>query len=56
MCPECGSTNLSCVPYDGKRDPETGYSDTGEIFLCHDCGAQGDARDADVKEEHAKPR
>lgn len=45
MCPDCGSLDLKCEFFYGRTDPETGYNDSGEIFICRDCGTRGPADD-----------
>ena len=44
-CPDCDSMALEFSEYDNGIEAKTGYSDSGEIFACHDCGAMGDASD-----------
>lgn len=45
MCPDCGSLDLTRIPFDLGTCPETGYQDAGERFHCGDCGARGPAED-----------
>jgi hypothetical protein len=36
-CPECESEDVRVEAYDFGRDPETGYSDSGERGICLRC-------------------
>jgi hypothetical protein len=45
MCPDCGSLDLTSIPFDLGTCTETGYQDAGARFLCEDCGATGPAED-----------
>lgn len=55
MCPECGSTEIRAFSFDFGVDRETGYHDAGEGFECLDCGARGDAEDADETPSRIPP-
>ncbi len=39
-CSLCNSANVSIESYDFAVDRETGYSDSGEVIHCLDCGAR----------------
>src|SRR5262249_21938929 len=53
-CPECAGSELVALPFDFGMDPESGYHDAGERFLCRACGATGEA--AEVAFEPANVR
>ncbi len=53
MCPQCLSTNLSCIPVDFGVDAGTGYEDAGERFECRACGATGDAAEVTLRDRTA---
>ena len=36
----CAHENVRVVRFDAGRCTETGYSDTGEIVICRECGFQ----------------
>jgi hypothetical protein len=44
-CPACLSADLDFAYNYGQTDPETGYSDSGEMYHCRACGSVGDAED-----------
>jgi hypothetical protein len=50
MCPDYGSLNLACEPFDFGRATETGYRDSGERLRCLDCGATGLVEEADASQ------
>lgn len=52
-CPECGSEAVSWFAYDFGRDPETGYSDSGERGKCLDCHFCAEVEEFECMEETA---
>lgn len=44
-CPACESDGVTVATYDFGSDPETGYQDVGEAFVCRSCGHRGDPAD-----------
>ena len=46
-CPSCGSDAVRCMPFNFGVCPETGYHNSGERFMCSQCGHAGDAEEID---------
>lgn len=49
MCPECGSTHLASEQYDYGRCSQTGYDDSGVLYVCVECGTKIDPRDLEER-------
>lgn len=54
-CPECLSDDVRIERFDGGICSETGYHDSGEEYVCRDCGHSGPIEDLIKEITHSEP-